>query len=82
MGERPTVTLTVTDNDGVSDSDSTQANIGQSNQPPVGNLPPVADANGQYKLQVYADGFAPNIQVFDEFSRVNDVRMARSSECD
>jgi hypothetical protein len=39
------------------------------------------DSKGQFKLQVYADGFAPNIQVFDEFSRVNDMRMARSSEC-
>jgi hypothetical protein len=39
------------------------------------------DNNGQFKLQVYADGFAPNIQVFDEFMRVNDVRLARASEC-
>ena len=43
------------------------------------NIP--LDNNGQFKLQVYADGFAPNIQVFDEFSTVNDVRMARASEC-
>jgi PKD repeat protein len=49
------VILTVTDNDGVSDSDSTQANIGQSNQPPVGNLPPVADANGPYGGDVGAN---------------------------
>jgi len=39
------------------------------------------DDNGQFKLQVYADGFAPNIQVFDEFSPDNIVRMARSMEC-
>ena len=39
------------------------------------------DANGQFKLQVYADGFAPNIQRFDEFSVTNDVRMARAAEC-
>ncbi len=39
------------------------------------------DANGQFKIQVYADGFAPNIQVFDEFQPVNDVRMAWASEC-
>jgi len=39
------------------------------------------DGNGQFQLQVYADGFAPEIQTFDEFKRVNDVRLARSSEC-
>ena len=39
------------------------------------------DNKGQFKLQVYADGFAPAIQTFDEFSAVNDVRMARASEC-
>ena len=43
------------------------------------NIP--LDAKGQFQLQVYAEGFAPNIQVFDEFKSVNDVRMARSSEC-
>ena len=43
------------------------------------NIP--LDSNGQYKLQVYADGFAPTIQLFDEFSAVNDVRMARATEC-
>jgi len=39
------------------------------------------DSNGQFKLQVYADGFAPTIQTFDEFQAVNDVRMARAAEC-
>jgi len=39
------------------------------------------DNNGQFKLQVYADGFAPAIQTFDEFSLVNDVWMARAAEC-
>ena len=43
------------------------------------NIP--LDTNGQFKLQVYADGFAPAIQAFDEFSVVNDVRMARAVEC-
>jgi hypothetical protein len=43
------------------------------------NIP--LDNNGQFKLQVYADGFAPNIQRFDEFSANNDVRMARAIEC-
>ena len=43
------------------------------------NIP--LDTNGQFKLQVYADGFAPTIQIFDEFSPVNDVRMARAAEC-
>jgi len=39
------------------------------------------DANGQFKLQVYADGYAPSIQNFDEFSTTNAVRMARSTQC-
>jgi len=43
------------------------------------NIP--LDTNGQFKLQVYADGFAPTIQRFDEFSATNDVRMARVTEC-
>jgi len=43
------------------------------------NIP--LDNNGQFKLQVYADGFAPTIQVFDRFGPANDVRMARASEC-
>ena len=43
------------------------------------NIP--LDTNGQFKLQVYADGFAPITQKFDEFSTSNDVRMARAVEC-
>lgn len=43
------------------------------------NIP--LDNNGQYKLQVYAQGFAPLTQRFDEFSPTNDVRMARAAEC-
>ena len=43
------------------------------------NIP--LDTNGQFKLQVYADGFAPTIQTFDEFKTTNDVRMARAMEC-
>jgi len=43
------------------------------------NIP--LDTNGQFKLQVYADGFAPTIQTFDEFQPDNDVRMARAVEC-
>ena len=43
------------------------------------NIP--LDANSQFKLQAYADGLAPSIQVFDEFSLENDVRMARAVEC-
>ena len=39
------------------------------------------DINGQFKLQVYADGFAPTIQTFDEFQAINDVRMSRAVEC-
>ena len=37
--------------------------------------------NGRFKLQVYADGFAPSIQTFDEFQAINDVRMTRATEC-
>jgi hypothetical protein len=43
------------------------------------NIP--LDTNGQFKLQVYADGFAPTIQTFDEFQPMNDVQMARAVEC-
>ena len=43
------------------------------------NIP--LDTNGQFKLQVYADGFAPTTQIFDEFQAANDVRMARAAEC-
>ena len=39
------------------------------------------DSNGQFKLQVYADGFAPTIQTFDEFKTTNNIRMARAVEC-
>ena len=44
-----------------------------------GNIP--LDNNGQYKLQVYADGFTPTIQRFDESRPNNDVRMAHATEC-
>jgi hypothetical protein len=40
------------------------------------------DANGQYKLQVYADGFAPPVQTFNKFDDPLNVRMARSSDCE
>ena len=43
------------------------------------NIP--LDSNGQFKLQVYADGFAPITQKFDEFQAINIVRMARAVEC-
>ena len=39
------------------------------------------DDNGQVKLQVYADGFAPTILYFDEYNANNDVKMAIASEC-
>jgi hypothetical protein len=39
------------------------------------------DANGQYTLQVYADGFAPMVQAFDEFTPNVTVRMAQAAEC-
>jgi hypothetical protein len=37
--------------------------------------------SGQFKLQVYADGFAPSSQIFDQFHSDNDVRLARAVEC-
>ena len=43
------------------------------------NIP--LDANGQFKLQVYADGFAPAIQRFDEFKPTAVVGMTRAVEC-
>jgi len=43
------------------------------------NIP--LDSKGQFKLQVYADGFAPSIGTFDEFKTTNIVRMARAIEC-
>jgi hypothetical protein len=43
------------------------------------NIP--LDGNGQFKLQVYADGFAPYTSRYDEVSLVNDAQMARASEC-
>ena len=43
------------------------------------NIP--LDNNGQFKLQVYADGFAPTIHTFDGNNATNDVRMARAAEC-
>jgi len=43
------------------------------------NIP--LDANGQFKLQVNAAGFAPISQTFDEFQTINDVRLARVAEC-
>ena len=45
----------------------------------AGNIP--LDANGQYKLQVYADGFAPMVQAFDEFTTTVEARLARAAEC-
>jgi hypothetical protein len=43
------------------------------------NIP--LDDKGQFKLQVYADGFAPSIMRYDEFSVMNDVRLARAAQC-
>ena len=43
------------------------------------NIP--LDNSGQFKLQVYADGFAPTIQTLDEFRAIGDVRMAYAVEC-
>ena len=43
------------------------------------NIP--LDGNGQYNLQVYAAGFAPLVQAFDEFSPTVEVRLARATEC-
>lgn len=43
------------------------------------NIP--LNTNGQFKLQVYAEGYAPIVQTFDEFQTLNDVRIARGQEC-
>jgi hypothetical protein len=40
------------------------------------------DANGQYTLQVYADGFAPVALTYDEFATPGTVQMTRSAECE
>ncbi|MEZ5502838.1 MAG: hypothetical protein R3E50_09310 [Halioglobus sp.] len=39
------------------------------------------DDQGQYTLQVYAEGFAPNSQILDEFSSYKEVRMANYLQC-
>ena len=39
------------------------------------------DSNGQYTLQVFASGFAPAKQTFDELSTNNVVRLSRAIEC-
>lgn len=39
------------------------------------------DEAGHYKLQVYAAGFAPSIQTFNEFDNPLYVRMAKAAEC-
>ncbi|MEZ5541727.1 MAG: hypothetical protein R3F42_06760 [Pseudomonadota bacterium] len=43
------------------------------------NIP--LDANGQFKLQVYADGFAPYTIRLDEQRTVNTVLLAHASAC-
>ena len=43
------------------------------------NIP--LDNKGRFKLQVFADGFAPTTHTFDELQATNDVRMARAVEC-
>jgi hypothetical protein len=43
------------------------------------NIP--LDANGQFKLQVYAHGFAPYTLRLDELQLTNTVRLARAVEC-
>jgi hypothetical protein len=54
---------------------SCNANLG------IYNLRVPLDTNGQVKLQIYADGYAPyNIRI-DEYQLVNDNRLARASEC-
>ena len=45
------------------------------------NLHVPLSSNGQVKLQVYADGFAPAILYFNEFQTFNVVRLARDAEC-
>jgi hypothetical protein len=46
------------------------------------NLDIPLDNNGQYKLQVYAEAFAPLTRKYDESSVMNNMKLARASECD
>jgi hypothetical protein len=39
------------------------------------------NANGQIKLQVFADGHAPYSVIIDESAPVNNIPLARSWEC-
>lgn len=43
------------------------------------NIP--LNANGQFKLQVFAQGFAPYTVVLDPLRLVNTVKLAKTSEC-
>ena len=50
----------------------------------VYNLRVPLNDNGQIKLQIYADGYAPYILIFDEFhtvNNVNDIQMTPASQC-
>lgn len=43
------------------------------------NIP--LDTKGQFSLQVYAGGYAPLIQTFDEFNPFSNARLALATEC-
>jgi hypothetical protein len=45
------------------------------------NLDVPLDNNGQYKLQVYAEGFAPLTRKYDDSNLINNMQLARASEC-
>ncbi len=39
------------------------------------------DANGQYKLAVYAQGFAPKVRLYDEARTSHTIRLTRANRC-
>jgi hypothetical protein len=45
------------------------------------NLDVPLNSNGQVKVQVYADGYAPYIVNIDESQPVNHILLTEASEC-
>lgn len=47
----------------------------------VYNLRIPLNSNGQYKLQIYADGYAPYTVILDEFQNINNIQLTPATEC-
>jgi hypothetical protein len=45
------------------------------------NLRIPLNSNGQFKLQIYADGYAPYTVFLDEFQNINNIQLTPASEC-